>query len=59
MFHLIKDTEFEQIMKHLIQVKGIQKKDTKKLRLFIEAVVMRTEWPPMADLCRHIMVIGA
>ena len=38
MHYLIKDTEFEQIMKYLIHVKGIHRKDGQKLRLFIEAV---------------------
>ena len=38
MHYLIKDTEFEQIMKYLMQVKGIHKKDNQKLRIFIEAV---------------------
>ena len=38
MHYLIKDTEFEQIMKYLMQVKGIHKKDVQRLRLFIEAV---------------------
>jgi transposase len=38
MHYLIKDTEFGQIMKYLLQVKGIHKKNPQKLRLFIEAV---------------------
>lgn len=38
MHYLIKDTEFQEILKFLIGVKGIHKNDTERLRIFIEAV---------------------
>ena len=38
MHHLIKDKEFEEILKVLFQIKGIHKKNISKLRNFIEAV---------------------
>ncbi len=38
MHYLIKDTEFEEILKFLVQVKGIHKNDVERLRRFIEAV---------------------
>ena len=38
MHHLIKDTEFEEILKFLKKVKSIHKNDIDKLRRFIEAV---------------------
>jgi transposase len=38
MHYLIKDTEFEKIVKFLFQIKGIHKKNVNRLRNFIEAV---------------------
>ncbi len=38
MHYLIKDTEFEEILKFLVNVPAIHKSDTKKLRNFIEAI---------------------
>jgi transposase len=38
MHYLVKDTEFEKILKFLQQVKAIHKNDTSRLRRFIEAV---------------------
>lgn len=38
MHHLIKDTEFEEIFKVLFQIKGLHKKNVKRLRNFLEAV---------------------
>jgi transposase len=38
MHYLIKDTEFEEMLKFLSQVKGIHKKNIVRLRRFIEAV---------------------
>jgi transposase len=38
MHYLLKDTEFEEILKFLIQIKGIHKNDIGQLRNFFEAV---------------------
>jgi transposase len=38
MHYLIKDTEFEKIVKCLMQIKGIHKSSIEKLRKFIEGV---------------------
>jgi transposase len=38
MHYLVKDTEFQAILKFLVQVKGLHKNDTDRLRRFIEAV---------------------
>ena len=38
MHHLIKDTEFQEILKVLLQIKGIHKRNIERLRNFIEAV---------------------
>lgn len=38
MHYLIKDTEFQGILKFLVKIKGIHKNDTERLRRFIEAI---------------------
>lgn len=38
MHYLIKDTDFTKILKFLVTIKGIHKKDITRLRLFIEAI---------------------
>lgn len=38
MHYLIKDTEFEKMLKFLLQVKGIHKNNMERLRIFIEAI---------------------
>jgi len=38
MHYLIKDTDFEKILNFLVSIKGIHKKNIKKLRKFIEAL---------------------
>jgi transposase len=38
MHYLIKDTDFEKIMNFLMQIEGIHKKNTERLRKFFEAV---------------------
>jgi len=38
MHYFVKDTEFQAMLKFLVQVKGIHKNDTARIRMFIEAV---------------------
>ena len=42
MHYLIKDTEFQAMLKFLVKIKGIHKNDPDQLRIFIEAVYYRS-----------------